>query len=195
MTHHVPSRLTVLVTMALVLMLAGPTLAKDDGPLWLRHPAVSPDGQTVAFDFHGDLFTVPASGGVATRVTVHDAHDRQPMWSPDGQHLAFASDRFGNWDVFVVPAAGGPVQRLTYHSGADTPCSFTPDGKNVLFTATRLDVAKHAEFPHYRALPELYSVPVAGGRPTQVLTVPAMEAVYDSKEQRLLYSENTSLED
>ena len=80
-----------------------------------------------------------------------------------------------------TPATGGQVRRLTYHSGADTPCSFTPDGKHVLFTATRLDGVKHAEFPHYRALPELYRVPVDGGRPGQVLTIPAMEARYDRK--------------
>ena len=128
-------------------------------------------------------------------LTIHEAHDKTPLWSPDGKWIAFASDRYGNWDVFLVPAAGGQVKRLTFHSGADTPCSFTPDGKNVLFTATRMDGVKHAEFPHYRALPELYQVPVAGGRPSQLLTIPAMEAAFDSKQPRLLYSENTSLED
>jgi tricorn protease len=170
-------------------------LAGNEAPLWLRHPALSPDGQTVAFDFRGDLYTVPAAGGVATPLTLHDAHDRAPIWSPDGKWLAFASDRFGNWDIFLVPATGGQVTRLTFHSGPDTPCSFTPDGKYVLFTATRLDARTNAEFPHYRALPELYRVPVDAGRPEQVLTIPAMEAVYDSKQERLLYSENTSLED
>ncbi len=179
----------------LLVTLAGPTLAGDDAPLWLRHPALSPDGQTVAFDFQGNVYTVPAAGGLATPVTLHPDHDRQPIWSPDGKWLAFASDRHGNWDVFVVPAAGGQVRRLTFHSGPDTPCSFTPDGKNVLFSATRLDAAKMAEFPHYRALPELYQVPVGGGRPEQLLTIPALEATFDPRGERLLYIENTSLED
>ena len=185
---------TFLLAMA-CLTSAGVSLAEDDAPLWLRHPAVSPDGQTVVFDFRGDLYTMPATGGLATPLTIHEAHDKTPLWSPDGKWVAFASDRYGNWDVFLVPAGGGQVKRLTFHSGADTPCSFTPDGKQVLFTATRLDGVKQAEFPHYRALPELYQVPVDGGRPSQLLTIPAMEAVFDSKQQRLLYSENTSLED
>jgi tricorn protease len=180
---------------ALTLASASVALADDDAPLWLRHPALSPDGQTVAFDFQGNLYTVPAAGGLATPVTLHPDHDRQPVWSPDGKWLAFASDRHGNWDIFLVPARGGQVKRLTHHSGPDTPCSFTPDGKHVLFTATRLDAAKHAEFPHYRALPELYQVPVDGGRPEQVLTIPALEANFDPKGERLLYIENTSLED
>lgn len=192
-------RLGAVVLLAVCLAAAGAAFpaapTADPAPLWLRHPALSPDGQTVAFDFRGDLYTVPAAGGLATPVTLHDAHDMTPIWSPDGKWLAFASDRYGNWDIFLVPAAGGQVSRLTFHSGADVPCSFTPDGKYVLFTATRLDAVKMAEFPHYRALPELYRVPVQGGRPDQVLTIPAMEAVYDSKEQRLLYTENKSLED
>ena len=188
------ARLYTLLLVTVIMTGASLSLAKDDAPLWLRHPALSPDGSTVIFDFQGDLYTIPATGGLATPLTIHEAHDKTPLWSPDGKWVAFASDRYGNWDIFLVPAQGGQVQRLTFHSGADVPCSFTPDGKSVLFTATRLDIPQHAEFPHYRALPELYRVPTDGGRPTQVLTIPAMEAVYDSKQQRLLYSENTSLE-
>ena len=138
-----------LFVLALFCLAALPTLtiAGDDAPLWLRHPALSPDGKTVAFDFRGDLYTVPAGGGLAVPVTLHEAHDMTPIWSPDGKWLAFASDRFGNWDIFIVAASGGQVRRLTFHSGADTHCSFTPDGKHVLFTATRLDAVKNAEFP------------------------------------------------
>ena len=76
-------------------------------PLWLRYPALSPDGKTVAFTFRGHLFAVPAEGGQARALTAGGAHDFQPVWSPDGKTLAYASDLYGNFDVFTGPVAGG----------------------------------------------------------------------------------------
>src|SRR3954466_4968042 len=75
--------------------------------LWLRYPAISPDGRTIVFTYKGDLYKIPSSGGAASALTVHAAHDFMPVWSHDGKSIAFASDRYGNFDVFVIPAAGG----------------------------------------------------------------------------------------
>ncbi len=80
-----------------VLALAGPPAAAEDA-LWLRSPAISPDGSTIAFSYRGDLWTVPAAGGAASPRTVHAAYETSPVWSPDGSQLAFASDRYGNFD-------------------------------------------------------------------------------------------------
>jgi len=74
---------------------------------WLRYPSISPDGNAVVFTYKGDLYKVPTSGGTAMALTMHEAHDYMPVWSPDGKQVAFASDRYGNFDVFVMPAAGG----------------------------------------------------------------------------------------
>src|SRR5437588_8693441 len=57
-------------------------------------PALSPDGKTICFSYLGDLWTVDSNGGTATRLTVHEAHDGYPRWSPDGRWIAFASNRF-----------------------------------------------------------------------------------------------------
>lgn len=153
---------------------------------WIRYPAISPDGQTIAFVYKGDIYRVAASGGTATQLTTHAAHDVMPVWSPDGRALAFASNRYGNFDIFVIPAAGGEARRLTFHSAAEHPYAFTPDGRSVLFGANRLD--DHASRHHPSASQgELYQVPTAGGRPIQVLTTPA-EAVSVSRDgRRLLY--------
>jgi Tol biopolymer transport system component len=86
---------------------------------WLRYPAISPDGKTIVFSYKGDLYKVPASGGEAIPLTLHEAHDQMPVWSKDGKWLAFASDRFGNFDVFVMPSIGGEAKRLNYHSAND----------------------------------------------------------------------------
>jgi len=61
----------------------------------------------VVFSYHGNLWKVPATGGTAEPLTVSDAHNTMPVWSPDGTKIAFASDRYGNFDVFVMPAEGG----------------------------------------------------------------------------------------
>jgi Tol biopolymer transport system component/C-terminal processing protease CtpA/Prc len=161
--------------------------------LWLRAPAISPDGRTVAFSYRGDIWSVPATGGTATPLTVHAAYDTAPAWSPDGRQIAFASDRYGNFDVFVMPATGGEAKRLTFHSADDTPTSFTPDGKGVLFGSARLDSATNVQFPT-NAQPELYRVDLAGGMPAQVLSTPALHAVWDKAGERLAYSDQKGYE-
>src|ERR1700693_1824971 len=88
-------------------------------PLWLRYPAISPDGKNIVFSFKGDLYKVAATGGAAYPLTLHEAHDFMPVWSHDGKKIAFASDRFGNFDVFLIDADGGEPTRLTYNSAAD----------------------------------------------------------------------------
>ena len=71
-------------------------------PLWLRYPAISPDGSTIAFSYKGDIFKVSAKGGIASILTTNSAYDFMPVWSPDGKTIAFASNRYGNFDVFAV---------------------------------------------------------------------------------------------
>lgn len=70
-------------------------------------------------------------------VTNHIEMDDNPVWSPDGQWIAFSSNRTGNNDIFVVPADGGESRRLTWHSGSDVPSDWSPDGKTILLKTTR----------------------------------------------------------
>src|SRR5208337_917102 len=105
-----------------------PALGPESNPLWLRYPAISPDGTTIAFSFRGHIFTVPVAGGLAIPLTGGPAHDSSPIWSPDGRLIAFASDRYGHYNVYVTSPQGGPVRRLTTYSTDAIPTSFTPDG-------------------------------------------------------------------
>ncbi len=141
-------------------------------PNWIRYQSISPDGQHIVFTFKGDLYRVAATGGEATQLTFHNAHDYMPVWSKDGKQIAFASDRYGNFDVYVMDALGGQAQRLTFHSANESPFSFSHDNKQVIFGAHRQDKAEHRQYPT-GSQPELYQVPVSGGRIDQIFTVPA----------------------
>jgi Tol biopolymer transport system component/C-terminal processing protease CtpA/Prc len=167
----------------------------QNNPLWMRYPAISPDGKTIVFSYKGDLYKVPATGGEAYPLTLHEAHDFMPVWSRDGKWLAFASDRYGNFDVFVMPAAGGESKRLTYHSAADYPYDFSTDGKSVLFGTNRNDIYTSARFPQRGLFQKLYQVPVTGGRSVMFLSAGSEFAHFNNKGDKLLFQDRKGYED
>ncbi|ANE52344.1 S41 family peptidase [Flavisolibacter tropicus] len=169
--------------------------AAQETPLWMRYPAISPDGKTIVFSYKGDLYKVPASGGEAYPLTLHEAHDFMPVWSRDGKWIAFASDRYGNFDVYVMPAAGGEARRLTYHSANDYPYDFTPDGKTVLFGTNRNDVYTSARFPQKGLFQKLYQVPVTGGRSVMFLSAGSEFAHFNSKGDKVIFQDRKGYED
>ncbi len=164
-------------------------------PLWMRYPAISPDGQTIVFSYKGDLYKVPAAGGTAIALTMHEAHDYMPVWSHDGKSIAFASDRYGNFDVFVMPATGGEPRRLTYHSANDYPWDFSNDDKQVLFGSGRNDVSASVRFPSARLFSKLYSVPVSGGKSSMLLSAGTENLHYNSKGTQVVFQDRKGTED
>ena len=103
---------------------------------------VSPDGRTIVFDLLGDLYTLPVSGGKATRLTSGPAFDVQPRFSPDGARIAFTSDRGGADNLWVMNADGSDPRAVTTETFrlVNGP-AWTPDGEYLLgrkhFTSTR----------------------------------------------------------
>ena len=100
-------------------------------------PAVSPDGSLVAFSWRGDIWTVPAKGGSARRLTTHPALDTTPVFSPDGGQIAFLSEREGGRQVHVMPARGGQPRQLTFHTEGYDLAAWMPDGRELLVTLVR----------------------------------------------------------
>lgn len=116
-----------------------------------QHPAVSPDGQTIAFSWQGDIWTVPVKGGTASRLTVNDATEDNPVWTPTGGQIVFTSNRFGSTDVFVMASDGSDVRRVTFDSSSEIVSSVSADGKTL--------------YGHTNAWgrSNLFRVPISGG--------------------------------
>ncbi|MCG8608121.1 amidohydrolase, partial [bacterium] len=106
---------------------------------------VSPDGQTIAFDMLGDLYSMPISGGTATRLTSGMAYDTQPRFSPDGKRLVFISDSTGNDNVWLLELDSKERRALTKDK-TDSYLSpeWTPDGNYIVVSkaGARFAVAK-----------------------------------------------------
>ena len=170
------------------------TAAMAETPLWLRYAKISPDGKQIAFCYKGDIYKVAASGGQAIQLTTKSSYEMNPVWSADGRYIAFASDRKGNFDVYVMPSAGGAPTQLTTNSASELPWAFSPDGKYIYFSAAIQDPASSALFPSSR-LTEVYKVPVAGGRTTQVLGTPAEEITFNKNGKFFVYQDQKGMED
>ncbi|MBR1720589.1 MAG: PD40 domain-containing protein, partial [Phocaeicola sp.] len=116
-------------------------------PMWLRDVQISPDGTQIVFCYKGDIYKVASMGGTAVQLTTQDSYECNPVWSPDGKQIGFASDRNGNFDIYVMSSEGGHAKRLTSHSVAELPSTFTPDGKYIVFSANIQDPVESALFP------------------------------------------------
>ncbi|RPD40869.1 S41 family peptidase [Chitinophaga barathri] len=177
---------------ALCLLLSSLMASAADGPLWLRYPAISPDGKTIAFTYRGNLYKVSSAGGTATPLTMDGTNNCMPVWSRDGSSIAFAGNQAGNFDVYLIPSAGGEARRLTWHSADEFPYDFSVD-KGVIFGAVRLDDPENRQFPS-DALQELYQVPVSGGRVQQLLTTPAEDAKMSADGRFIIYHDRKGRE-
>ncbi|MHA7898504.1 MAG: S41 family peptidase [Henriciella sp.] len=165
----------------------------NEDETWFQAPAISPDGNSIAFAAHGDIWIVPSSGGTAVALTRDNGWDGMPVWSRDGSRIAFASDRNGDLDVFVMMSDGTGLQRLTYHDADDTPSDFSVDGTRVLFTSARGQSVSSSYFPT-GALPQLYDVSILGGTPRLVTTVPGDEARYSPDGTKIAYRDEKAYE-
>ena len=74
---------------SVALLSAALSASAEEHPLWMRYPAISPDGTTIAFAYKGDLYSVSVNGGEARQLTTHAAFDSHPVWSPDSKKIAF----------------------------------------------------------------------------------------------------------
>jgi Tol biopolymer transport system component len=99
--------------------------------------AVSPDGRTLAMDLQGGIWTVPAAGGPATRVTGIYEDARQPTWSPDGKWITYFGYKDGGYDLWNIAPDGSGQHRLTWGPFDDREPAWSHDGTRVAFSSDR----------------------------------------------------------
>ena len=147
---------------------------------------VSPDGSTIVFDFLGDLFTIPIDGGDATQITSGMGFDAQPRFSPDGEWIAYQSDRDGGENLYLMTVDGSDTVQITT-GGANRIESpeWAPDGDYVI-------VSKGG----FRSgLPKLWMYHREGGGGAQLISEPenakTIGAAFGPDERYIWYAQRT----
>ena len=125
----------------------------------LAEPSLSPDGGEIAFVSGGDIWTVPAAGGVASLLVTDPATEGRPFYSPDGRDLAFTSNRAGAANVYVLTLATGQLRRLTFGDANEQLDGWSRDGKWIYLSSPANDVARQTD---------IFRVAAAGGTPLEV---------------------------
>ena len=151
---------------------------------WLTGASISPDGSTIAFSYKGELFTVPTTGGTATRLTSDASYDGNPVWSPDGKNIAFLSTREGSDDIFIISSKGGTPRRLTTSSRNETPLTFLNDSI-LLYSTFDLPSRESIRAP-FISMVKSINVNKTSPRPKTFLSMPVSAASANSRGEILL---------
>ncbi len=140
------------------------SFSSERNPL-MRFPDVHEN--SVVFVYGEDIWMVPADGGVATRLTIHDGQERFPKFSPNGKRIAFTGEYDGNGDVYVMNAHGGEITRVTYHPGYDEVVGWHPLKNKIIFRSARHSFSRFLRLfliaPDGTGLEELILCEAAGG--------------------------------
>ena len=146
-------------TFLVICFLISGTVIYSQGTRLLRQPTIS--STQIAFAYGGDIWVSDLGGLKTLRLTSTPAVETNPHFSPDGNLIAFTSNRSGNNAVYVVSSEGGTPRRLTWNPSSATVCGWSTDGKNVLYATSRDNPPAGSN--------RLWTVPVAGG-PSTLLT-------------------------
>jgi tricorn protease len=125
---------------------------------FMQYPDIQ--GNTIVFSWERDLWTVPAGGGIATRVTTHPGTENAAKFSPDGTQIAFQGQYDGSPAIYVIPAGGGVPRRVTFMGAGAQTIGWTPDGKKIVFRSSHENT--------FRPITKLYTVTPDGGLPEQM---------------------------
>jgi tricorn protease len=106
------------------------------GAKYIRNFSLSPSGARAVFEFRGEIVTVPGEKGDVRNLTnTTGAHERWPVWSPDGKQIAYVSDRSGEYALHIAPQDGSAEARTIPLSGAGfySRLAWSPDGQKIAF--------------------------------------------------------------
>ncbi|MCP4215315.1 MAG: peptidase S41 [bacterium] len=131
-------------------------LIRGEAVYFTDTPALSPDGEKIAFSFEGDLWMVNSEGGTAYRLTGMRGNETFPRFSPDGKLLAFSASPEGNNNVYVMPVKGGEIRQLTFNDASDKVDSWSWDSQTIYFNSNR-----------YNAV-TTFKIPITGGTPERM---------------------------
>lgn len=141
---------------------AAGTIAQESQQGLVQYPAISPDASHIVFAAAGDLWSVPRTGGVAERLTVHPGIESQSRFSHDGGQLVFESNRDGAQNLYTLELGEdrgrlvpGAIERISVSDRAQMLGGFSHDGQRVLFSAYL--------YPEIYRHPRMYSIPLDGG--------------------------------
>ncbi|RRQ47538.1 amidohydrolase [Maribacter algicola] len=105
---------------------------------------VSPDGKTIVFDLMGDIYSMPITGGTATKITSGMQYDVHPRYSPDGKSLVFISDKSGSDNIWTLNLQTEEEKQITEEKKHNFfSAEWTPDGDYIIGVKGRRNIKPH----------------------------------------------------